>query len=161
MLKKEIKLAVKHLKENVSNSFVAGILNKEVKKTLFGYKLISLDSKIGVDLTRYIKLSIDSDENDKNMYIYNNGNSVTEHITAGHYEDLTKIPVKTPMSGNIIDVKVCVGQKVEKDDVLLILEAMKLENEIIAPVSGTIKSIYVSQGERVDTHHLLLEIIPN
>ena len=157
----KIKLAVKHLKENVSNSFVAGILNKEVKKTLFGYKLISLDSKIGVDLTRYIKLSIDSDENDKNMYIYNNGNSVTEHITAGHYEDLTKIPVKTPMSGNIIDVKVCVGQKVEKDDVLLILEAMKLENEIIAPVSGTIKSIYVSQGERVDTHHLLLEIIPN
>jgi biotin carboxyl carrier protein len=64
--------------------------------------------------------------------------------------------VKAPMQGNINDIKVSVGQSVNKGDTLLILEAMKLENEIVAPVSGTVKSIHVSKGQTVDNGTVLV-----
>lgn len=64
--------------------------------------------------------------------------------------------VKAPMQGNINDIKVSVGQTVNKGDTLLILEAMKLENEIVAPVSGTVKSIHVSKGQTVDNGTVLV-----
>lgn len=64
--------------------------------------------------------------------------------------------VKAPMQGNINDIKVSVGESVNKGDTLLILEAMKLENEIVAPVSGTVKSIHVSKGQTVDNGTVLV-----
>ena len=51
--------------------------------------------------------------------------------------------VDAPMPGNIISVNVKPGQAVKKGDVLLILEAMKMENEIMAPVAGTVGSVAV------------------
>ena len=64
-------------------------------------------------------------------------------------------PVKAPMPGNILQVKVSVGQKVKAGDVLFILEAMKMENEIAAPVGGTVKQILVEKGAVVDTGAVL------
>ena len=59
--------------------------------------------------------------------------------------------VKAPMPGNILSVNVANGAKVKKGDVLVILEAMKMENEIMAPCDGTIASINVTKGSAVDT----------
>ncbi len=59
--------------------------------------------------------------------------------------------VKSPMPGNILKINVTQGQKVNEGDVIMILEAMKMENEITASKSGTISQIAVSKGQVVET----------
>ena len=54
------------------------------------------------------------------------------------------------MPGKILGVKANVGQAVKKGEVMLILEAMKMENEIVAPSDGTVASINVSVGDAVE-----------
>ena len=60
-------------------------------------------------------------------------------------------PVEAPMPGNILKVNVAPGQAVKEGDVLVILEAMKMENEIMAPKSGTVTQVLVSKGATVET----------
>ena len=59
--------------------------------------------------------------------------------------------VKAPMPGNILKVNVAQGQAVKSGDVLVILEAMKMENEIVAPRDGTVAQVVTSKGAVVDT----------
>ena len=59
--------------------------------------------------------------------------------------------VDAPMPGNILKVNVTQGQAVKEGDVLVILEAMKMENEIMAPKNGTVTQVLVSKGSTVDT----------
>ena len=66
--------------------------------------------------------------------------------------------VKAPMPGTILDVKVQAGQSVKKGDVLVILEAMKMENEICAPSDGKITGVNVRKGDSVETQALLCTI---
>ncbi|SHF07325.1 MULTISPECIES: biotin/lipoyl-containing protein [Caloramator] len=63
--------------------------------------------------------------------------------------------VKAPMPGTILDVKVKVGDKFKKGDVLFILEAMKMENEIMAGEDGVITEVLVSKGNSVSTDEIL------
>ncbi len=67
-------------------------------------------------------------------------------------------PVNSPMPGTILNVPVKVGQTVKAGDVLVVLEAMKMENEIKAAKDGTVLSVAVSKGESVDTGALLVTI---
>lgn len=60
------------------------------------------------------------------------------------------ITVSAPMPGKILGVKTSVGAAVKKGQVILILEAMKMENEIVAPEDGTVASVNVSVGEMVE-----------
>ena len=59
--------------------------------------------------------------------------------------------VKAPMPGTILKVNVQNGQAVKEGDVLVVLEAMKMENEILAPKNGTVTQVLVSKGSSVDT----------
>ncbi|MBQ3146520.1 MAG: biotin/lipoyl-binding protein [Oscillospiraceae bacterium] len=59
--------------------------------------------------------------------------------------------VNAPMPGTILKVNVQNGQAVKEGDVLVVLEAMKMENEILAPKNGTITQVLVSKGSTVDT----------
>ena len=59
--------------------------------------------------------------------------------------------VTAPMPGNILKVVVSAGQAVKEGDLLLVLEAMKMENEIFAPCNGTVAQVLVSKGSTVDT----------
>lgn len=63
--------------------------------------------------------------------------------------------VNAPMPGKILSVKASVGQAVKKGDVLMILEAMKMENEVVAPSDGTIASIDVTEGSSVEAGAVL------
>lgn len=68
------------------------------------------------------------------------------------------VKIDSPMPGKIIAIKANVGQAVKKGEVILILEAMKMENEIVAPQAGTIASINVSAGEMVESGVLLASL---
>ena len=62
------------------------------------------------------------------------------------------------MPGTIVDVKVKVGDKVNAGDGVLVIEAMKMENEIQAPQSGIVVSIHVHKGDSVTPDETLIEI---
>ena len=66
--------------------------------------------------------------------------------------------VKAPMPGNILAVNVTAGQAVKKGDVLMVLEAMKMENEIMAPAAGTVSGVAVQKGSAVATGAVLCHI---
>ena len=66
--------------------------------------------------------------------------------------------VKAPMPGNINEVRFQAGQTVKAGDVVIILEAMKMENEIVAPAAGTLKAVFVQKGGTVNTGDALFEI---
>lgn len=67
-------------------------------------------------------------------------------------------PVKSPMPGTILNVPVKVGQTVKTGDVLVVLEAMKMENEIKAGRDAVVASIAVNKGESVDTGAVLVTL---
>ena len=66
--------------------------------------------------------------------------------------------VKSPMPGNILSVNVNVGDTVAEGQVLMILEAMKMENDVVASCDGTIASINVTKGQSVETGTLIATI---
>ena len=76
-------------------------------------------------------------------------------------EQLTKqgpSVIKAPLPGTIIDIKVQRGQQVRREQTLIVLEAMKMENNILAEKDGVVKSITVSSGSTVMQGDILMEI---
>ena len=68
------------------------------------------------------------------------------------------VTVKAPMPGNIMKVNVKPGQSVKKGDVLVVLEAMKMENDVCAPEDGTVASVEVAKGATVETDAVLVTL---
>lgn len=66
------------------------------------------------------------------------------------------IPVTAPMPGKILSIKVKEGDSVHSGDVLLVLEAMKMENDIVAPKDGTVVSINTKVGDSVESAQVLI-----
>lgn len=64
--------------------------------------------------------------------------------------------ISAPMPGNILNVPVSVGQSVHSGEVLVLLEAMKMENEIVSPRDGVVESIAVNKGDIVESNALLM-----
>ncbi len=66
--------------------------------------------------------------------------------------------VESPLAGKILEINITVGQTVNEDDEVIILEAMKMENPIFAPADGTVKEIKVKAGDRVNEGDVLVVI---
>ena len=73
-------------------------------------------------------------------------------------EKITQRAVRSPMPGNVIEITRKQGQKVAKGETVLILETMKMENEISAPEDGTIKEFFVREGQSVSADAPLFEL---
>ncbi|MDE6470930.1 MAG: biotin/lipoyl-binding protein [Eubacterium sp.] len=68
------------------------------------------------------------------------------------------VKVEAPMPGTILDVKVSVGAAVTSGQVLCILEAMKMENDIVAPQNGTVASININKGDSVEAGQVIITL---
>lgn len=66
--------------------------------------------------------------------------------------------ITAPMPGTVLDIKVAPSKSVEKGDILLVLEAMKMENEVLAPFAGVVSQILVGKGATVDTGDPLISM---
>ena len=66
--------------------------------------------------------------------------------------------ITCPMPGTIIDIKVAAGDAVAEGQILVVFEAMKMENEIVAPCAGTVASINVNKGDSVDSGSVLMSL---
>ena len=82
--------------------------------------------------------------------------NIDNHVTSNINVQGEK--VRSPIQGSVLSIKVNKGDKVKKGDVLLILEAMKMENEILSNVTGVVDEIYVSEGKSVNSQDVLLVI---
>ncbi len=67
-------------------------------------------------------------------------------------------PITAPMVGKILKVEKNVGDRVDEDEVVLVMEAMKMEIPVVAPASGVLKEMKVSAGQAVEVDQLLAEI---
>jgi propionyl-CoA carboxylase alpha chain len=66
-----------------------------------------------------------------------------------------------PLPGSVVSVEVSVGDEVAVGDVLVVLEAMKMEHRIVADVAGTVAELTVGVGDRVDAHEVVARITPS
>lgn len=102
-------------------------------------------------------------QNTRVLFDNSNGTLVVEDIilaASAVTEGVGSGQLKAPMDGAIVAIHVQAGDRVEKGQVLVVLEAMKLQHQIIADVTGTVKSIHVSSGTQVKSRHLLAVIEP-
>ncbi len=104
---------------------------------------------------------IERSENGLSVYV--NGETHSVQISEGAKASLQKekkarIEVKAVMPGLVVAVEVKKGEKVEKEDGLLILEAMKMQNEVRAPERGTVTDIHIKEGSAVEKGERLVTI---
>ena len=67
-------------------------------------------------------------------------------------------PIISPIPGSIVEIRVDIGDKIRQDEVVLVIEAMKMENDIVAPIDGIIKEIKVVVGQTVEIDTVLAVI---
>jgi biotin carboxyl carrier protein len=79
--------------------------------------------------------------------------------SSGFQVDQGEISIRSPMPGMIVAVPVAAGQEVKAGEALIVLESMKMENQLKAPRDGTVSHIHVTPGERVEQNRLLLTLI--
>lgn len=110
----------------------------------------------GVQASKTISTFVNTDNANTNN---NNEKQISNKPQDSIPIDENAISIKAPMPGTILSFNVSVGDTVSEGQVLAILEAMKMENELVAPASGKVKSIHVEKGSSVVENQIILQII--
>ena len=110
----------------------------------------------GVQASKTISTFVNTDNANTNN---NNEKQISNKPQDSIPIDENAISIKAPMPGTILSFNVSVGDTVSERQVLAILEAMKMENELVAPASGKVKSIHVEKGSSVVENQIILQII--
>jgi len=85
----------------------------------------------------------------------------SEAVLAGRPKAVGIGDISSPMPGKVISIKVSIGDKVKKGDILFTVEAMKMENEIHSPIDGTVTEIFIKEGDQIDPEECLMRITPD
>lgn len=149
-------------------------INEEGKITLNG-EVIDADMQQMSDTTMY-SLIIDGKSHDvrlnkgEGVYIVQIGGEIFEVVVedertrrlaglkSGPGAITGEAIVKAPMPGVVVDILVTTGQAVEKDEIVVVLESMKMQNEFRAPRAGTINTVRVAAGDKVDQNAVMVTI---
>lgn len=165
--------------ENISNNLSNA--NNLTTQTVQGHSCNLLPKKFSIYLhgeNYEINVRGDSQTNNTERNLYLTVDGVPEEVLISHEELLEAVSLnnantnnnksakiaKNPgdvaadMPGTIVDIKVSLDQKVNAGDAILVIEAMKMETEIQAPISGIIKAIHVKKGDTVVPKEVLIEI---
>ncbi|TXJ44070.1 biotin/lipoyl-binding protein [Brachyspira aalborgi] len=110
----------------------------------------------GVQASKTISTFVNKDNANTNN---NNEKQISNKPQDSIPIDENAISIKAPMPGTILSFNVSVGDTVSEGQVLAILEAMKMENELVSPASGKVKSIHVEKGSSVVENQIILQII--
>lgn len=110
----------------------------------------------GVQASKTISTFVNKDNANTNN---NNEKQISNKTQDSIPIDENAISIKAPMPGTILSFNVSVGDTVSEGQVLAILEAMKMENELVSPASGKVKSIHVEKGSSVIENQIILQII--
>ena len=110
----------------------------------------------GVQASKTISTFVNTDNANTNN---NNEKQISNKPQDSIPIDENAISIKVPMPGTILSFNVSVGDTVSEGQVLAILEAMKMENELVSPASGKVKSIHVEKGSSVVENQIILQII--
>ena len=110
----------------------------------------------GVQASKTISTFVNTDNTNTNN---NNEKQISNKPQDSIPIDENAISIKAPMHGTILSFNVSVGDTVLEGQVLAILEAMKMENELVSPASGKVKSIHVEKGSSVVENQIILQII--
>ena len=94
----------------------------------------------------------------KNYTITVNGTVYDVTVEEGATGAAGSVKVNAPMPGKILSVKASAGQAVKKGEVILILEAMKMENEVVAPQDGTVATVECAAGDSVESGKVLVSM---
>lgn len=113
---------------------------------------------------KHLKITVDGkvydveveEIDEQNNQIYDKTKNISENMKKNVSDvNVDGEQVKAPMAGTIVSVNVSEGQSLKKGDVIVILEAMKMKNEILAPKDGTIASLQVTENQNVQTNQII------
>lgn len=116
--------------------------------------------KITVNGTTYdvVVEEQDSENNEVQPIIKSVSRSPIKLDNSYSNEQVGSKKVEAPMPGTILSINVTKGQMVKKGEVLIVLEAMKMENEIVSPIDGKVISVNVNQGDVVNSGEILISL---
>ena len=115
-------------------------------------------NKVSEELVSSVEREPEVKETKKETTSNKNVMSKPTSSTVANQTKTSKGVVTAPLPGEILSINVKKGNSVKKGDQLLVIEAMKMENEVFASTGGTIKEIFVKPGDYVETGQKLIEI---
>lgn len=153
---REVKFDVAVVDRTQAGMIGFDIITEEKKQKKYFVKSLSNKNYLSVDALHWKKLPL----------IGKVGNVVNANETFGSYRGFkpsglfsgSSGDLKTDMPGKVVKVFTTEGAVVNEGDTLLILEAMKMENEIRAGISGVVKAVHVEEGQALEAGYLMLEI---
>lgn len=149
----------------------AGFSKGRINAKDFVWDVQKIDEKhfsIIKDKRSYVAEILKADYSEKAFFLKVNGKKLKLKVEDQYDQLLKKLGMEdlasskvdkliAPMPGLVLNIKIKVGQTVGKDEQLIVLEAMKMENILKSPTEGTIKNIAVNQGDAVEKNQLLVE----
>ena len=116
-----------------------------------------MDHGAGVEIRDLILIQIGANKERRRQFIvYLDDLSYQQSMSNTDSQDQGEL--RAPMSGKVLEIRADAGQEVIKGDILMILEAMKLEHRLLAPSSGSVKDIFVTVGDQVQSGERLISI---
>ena len=144
-----------------------GVTVDGIPVRISNHELNDTRSVLLVDDQSY-EVDVRSNGNDEGRVVFMLGTEIAAEVDQYHLAQLRKRAgitseasvqkiLKAPMPGLILELKIAVGDTIAKDDPLIVIEAMKMENVLKAPADGTIKSISVTKGASAEKGDVLME----
>jgi acetyl/propionyl-CoA carboxylase alpha subunit len=141
------------------------VISDEKKKEIFNAAFIDSNTISLINNGNSILARIIKDDSKTTVYIdgeeykFDEVQEKEKEFQSGTKSDVLETIIKSPMPGNVVKINVKEGDKVKEGDILVIVEAMKMENELRASANMKVKKVYVKEGEQVEGFAPMIELM--